>query len=120
MTRFPSGAIAAALALSALSREAPAVSLSPSFNDSASSVRFESNGNANIAGPPDAAVASRGGMSTRCKELASSIAAATASPERRVEVNVSKLDDQRFVTQSVRDTRGELEAQSMSSGRPKP
>ncbi|MDR5838276.1 hypothetical protein [Caballeronia sp. LZ034LL] len=120
MTLFFPVAIAAALALSAISREAPAVSLSPSFTDSASSARFDSNSNANITRAPDAAAASRAGMSTRCKELASSIAAATATPDRRVEVNVTKLDDQRFVTQSVRDKRGDLEAQSMSSGCPKP
>lgn len=120
MTRFFPVAIAAALALSAFSQEAPAVSLSPSFADSASSARFQSNSNANVTRPPEATPASRTGMSTRCKELASSIAAATASPDRQVAVNVSKLDDQRIVTQSIRDKRGDLEAQSKSSGCPTP
>ncbi|MDR5761985.1 hypothetical protein [Caballeronia sp. LZ035] len=120
MIRLFSAATATALALSANGREAPALSLSPSFTDNAAATRFESSSNANITHPPEAVAASRAGTSTHCKELASSIAAATASPERSVAVDVTTLDHQRIVTESVHDKRGYLEAQSMSSGCPKP
>jgi hypothetical protein len=109
MIRFFYAAVAALL-LSIAIEHAFAVSLSPSYSDDASSPRFEGSARANVNRVPAAADASRADMSMRCKELAASVHAATASPERRVEVTTTTEDGKRVVNQAVRDKRADRES----------
>jgi hypothetical protein len=86
--------------------------LSTSVIDPASSPRYKGAASANVARA--AAPRSPAEASARCKELAASIEASKASPDRRTVIESQKSNGQASVNSRVLDRRADLEYQARS------